>query len=443
MKDEKNLFPNFASTLRKWAPGFALAILTIILMIFFKSQRGDVSKLIEKGKGELVKLYSQGLQPLVDESPISSEDVFNFALYRNLPINRERNKILQIDADSTGNQYFEIKPANISQTTINLQKFKDYLELETEESERFDSLLSSYKYDVYASILTKKGNTIAVDPNIINLHSALMADIARFAQNKNPKKAEQFIPIDFTLAHNADVDELVKGLRTTDQYEYVFFTPDTIFNLACVVDKEKIKSDIKEQVQLAEKGNAKSLPYLVEVKNPATNSTGAAGSVKFSLDKNLVKVFPEMNYSRVETAPEIAKLRDELGKITFKLSSDIMDVAKVSGEMAVLVNMREFNKGIDISVGDDFHFEFNLEDFENNMEEIASEFENYDARDWEAFGEKISKLYGEYAETISDSLTGKEKKDIRIEMQELKQEMKLVKEEIAKKRKLSKPIRKK
>lgn len=443
MKDENNLFPNFASTLRKWAPGFALAILTVILMIFFKSQRGSVTGLIEKGKDELAKLYSQDLQPLVGESPISSEDVFNFALYRNLPISWERNKILQIDADSNGQQYFEIKPATMSENTQNLPKFKSYLGLDSKESENLDTLLNSYKYDIYASILTKKGNTLAVDPNIINLHSALMADITKFAQSKDKRKAEKLIPIDFAMANNADLDRLVEDVRNTQPSEFIFFTPDSIFNLAYVVDKDKVIRDIKDHDLAIEEKRSEPGPYFVEMSKPLVSPEIKRSPVEFTWDENKVKIFPGITEIHHANAPELQELSDKLGKVTFKFSSDMMDVAKVAGEMAVLVSMSELEDSFNIQLGDDFRFEFNLEELEDNIEEIADEIENFDTKDWEEFGQKMAELYGEYSETLSDSLSSEEFDKVRTEMKELKKEMKLVKEEIVKKRKLSKPIRKK
>ena len=88
--------------LKKYLPAVGLTALTILLMIFFKMNSNKGAKIFEEGKVLLADFYIQNLKPLFYDSPISREDVFEFAVNSQIPIDKNDNKSLQIGTDNTG-----------------------------------------------------------------------------------------------------------------------------------------------------------------------------------------------------------------------------------------------------------------------------------------------------------------------------------------------------
>ena len=100
----------FRDLAKKYLPVSSLILLTILLMIFFRYKKNDIGRLIESGKENLISFYAQNLKPLFATTDISNEDVFNFALYQSIPIDKQNNKILTVTNQDADNQVYEIKP---------------------------------------------------------------------------------------------------------------------------------------------------------------------------------------------------------------------------------------------------------------------------------------------------------------------------------------------
>mgnify|MGYP000896189243 FL=1 len=69
-----------------------LILLTIGLMIIFKNNSSNLKDLPD----DLISFYAKNLKPLFYQTSITEEDIFNFALYQNIPIDKQNNKLLQI-----------------------------------------------------------------------------------------------------------------------------------------------------------------------------------------------------------------------------------------------------------------------------------------------------------------------------------------------------------
>lgn len=441
MIDHDDRSKDVLKKLKNWAPGIALVSLTLVLMIFFKINRGKLSGMLEEGKGELVKLYTANLQPLLEQTTISNEDLFNFALYRNLPVNKDRKRILQIDADQAGNDYFEILPANINPQTKNLAKFVKYMDIQGSDLDSLNSLFESYRSPIYASILVKDTQTVAVDPNIINLHKALLADLMRFAYSTNAKVAKNIIPADYTVVENPELSSYVSDVKSTKPTEYIFYSPDTIFNVKCQVDKKKMFSDIKS----AEKTGKVSSPvtlsnYVFEPGHSGAAMAVNAGNVfNYKYDHGSVKIYPSPEYMNKIVMPELKNFNKELGKFSFKMTTDITDLAKTTGELAALAAIENLDSNIKIDLGDEFKFEFNLENFATELEKSIKE---NNQQDWEEFGKKMQGMALKIANQFKDSLTVQDQSKLKEEMEKLKEELQGASKEISRKRKLYKPKRK-
>ena len=441
MTNQENRSKDFFISLKKWSPGIALSLLTVALMIFFKVNQGKLSGMLQEGKGELLKLYTANLQPLLEQTTISDEDIFNFALYRNLPVNKDRKRILQIDADEQGDDFFEILPASVIPETRNYTKFIEYMNLQGKDLDSLNSLLESYRSPIYASILVKDEETVAVDPNIINLHKALLADLMRFAYNNNPKLAKNIIPADYTLVENPGITSYVADVKSIKPTEYIFYTPDTIFNVKCQVDKKSIYSDIKNAEKTGGVMNPVALSnYVFEpgVANAAERSS-SAHSFNYKYENGAVKIYPSSVYMNEIVVPELKKLNEELGKFSIKMTSDIIDVAKVTSEITALAAIENLGQNIKIDIGDDFKFEFNLENFATELEK---NIRSNNQENWEEFGKKMQSMAFKIASQYQDSLSAEDRMKLKDEMKKLKEELKDVSKEMSNSRKLYKPKRK-
>lgn len=424
---------------RKWIPGITLGLLTIFLMIFFKTQQGSLTTFIDQGKEEIVKFYTENLYPLIHETTITNEDVFNFALYRNLPVNKDRKRILQIDADESGKEYIEIIPANLMTETKNYEKFISLMDLSSSEIDSLNRLLDSYRYPIYSSVLFKDEKTLAVNPNIINLHRVLFADLTRFAQSVDKNKAQKIIPVNYVFTENPDIDALIHEVKNPGQSEFVFYSPDTVFNLECDFNKEELYSNIKmiEEKSPAIHNNLNRVA--IDLQTLKEEHKRHRPNFNYVWDNKSVKIFPTEYWKNQFNLPELQNLNEDLGKLSMQMTTDIIEIAKVSAQLASVMALENMNEKTEHALAENMSFEFNVEQFTEQIEENAKAFEN---QDWEEFGKKMQTIGLMFAEKYADSLSGKEQVEFEQNMQELKEQLKEMSDEFKQKRKLNKPKRK-
>ncbi|MFC2135068.1 hypothetical protein ACFLTH_10660, partial [Bacteroidota bacterium] len=239
-------FSNLAK-LKKYLPGAALFILTLSLMIFFKYNKQEIRSMIETGKGNLFDFYTQNLKPLLFKTDISNEDIFNFALYQNIPIDKAEKKVLQINEESSGYDVFTVQPTVFRESTSNYEKFKHNLELNEKEKARVDSILESYKNELYSSILVNENNTIAVNPRVIDLRKAIVTDIALFAKKINEGRFDKFSEKDFEfdLSDAEGFADVIDIAKSTADNDFIFITPDTVFTSECEFDRAEMLAGLE------------------------------------------------------------------------------------------------------------------------------------------------------------------------------------------------------
>lgn len=223
----------------KYFPVSALVMLTILLMLFFKYNKRDINRLLEKGKDNLLAFYSENLKPLFASTEISNEDVFNFALYESLPIDKEKNKVLLLSNQESGNLVYEIKPSAFNPNTRNYESFVDYLELGKDEKKIADSILSSYKQEIYLSVLTNEKNAVAINPKLNELQKAVLADLLTFADKVNEKKTSELFHSEKKFFADNKLSSYSVAAKEIPHSDFIFITPDTVF-------QNWIKVDLKE-----------------------------------------------------------------------------------------------------------------------------------------------------------------------------------------------------
>ena len=116
---EGNLSKNIMNvdSIKKFLPYIFLLLLTLVLMFFFKHHKQEISRMLEEGKNNIVSFYTSNLKPLFTQTQISEEDLFNFALYKSLPLDKDKNKVLVLSNDNLGNREYVIKSEAITSET--------------------------------------------------------------------------------------------------------------------------------------------------------------------------------------------------------------------------------------------------------------------------------------------------------------------------------------
>ena len=97
---------------KKWLPISALTLITLGLMAILKFNPNLIDNLVEQQKSNIAGFYKENLKPLLYAANLTNEDIFNFALYQELPLDSANQQVLKLGYDSAGTEYFEIKNAS-------------------------------------------------------------------------------------------------------------------------------------------------------------------------------------------------------------------------------------------------------------------------------------------------------------------------------------------
>ncbi|MEK6552273.1 MAG: hypothetical protein AABZ54_02340, partial [Bacteroidota bacterium] len=283
-------FDNF----KKFVPYIILFLLTIALMFFFKYNKRDIGRIIEAGKNNLLAL-AKNLKPLLFETEINNEDVFNFALYQSIPLDKGKNKVLLISKDEPGNNIYEIKPASHNRQTKNYDTFVKLLGLNEKQKAEADSILNSYKKEIYSSVLVNDKNTIAVNPRLPALQQAVLADLISFAQKVDETKSKELFPNAYKFYNNEKISNMIVSAKQIPNNEYILITPDTVARTYFNWDQEKFNKHLADFEKSKTVGHPPMPKYdfnfdVIPEKVKNKHSVAAESDYSFKLDSNLFKV---------------------------------------------------------------------------------------------------------------------------------------------------------
>jgi len=247
--------------------------------------------MIKAGTSDLLSL-AQNLKPLLFHTEINDEDVFNFALYQSLPLDKEKNKVLIVSTNEQGNNIFEVKPAEYNPNTDNYSTFVRYLDLNKEQRREADSLLNSYKKEIYSSVLVNDKNTIAINPKLSELRQAILADLISFSQKVNADKSYQLFEKKLKFNGDKRINDLIASAKDIPQSEYILISPDTVARTHFTWDRDKFNKNLNEW------GKNKNLTYspMIKLENPERrvsnnrNPNTPESDFSFKIDSNKFKV---------------------------------------------------------------------------------------------------------------------------------------------------------
>ncbi len=396
MKESTKIF------LKKYIPFIGLASLTILLMIFFKINSNKGAKIFEEGKVILADFYVQNLKPLFYDSEITRDDIFEFAVNNQIPIDKEDKKSLQIGTDDSGEEYFQIISTPEAKNENNYYAFKKILNLNESQQKLLDSLLDSYREDLYSAVLVNDDNTYAINSELHLIQKAIAYDLYEFTYSLKPGSS-------FSSSVKADqvkLDNFVYSFRKNDTNNFIVFAQDTILETSLVFDKLKLENDIEKlhfDKQKLKDQIAKN-NFTVAVVKDELNKLSAGISQKSVVvrkDKKNDKVIvvnngkinlgiPNIDLSSLSDLPKNIEL---LSNMHINLTTD-----SVNNQLSLsLTTNDEKSKAINFVIGLDER------EIEKAIEESVKNINWENINEWEEFGLKIDSLASSFEFEIQDS----------------------------------------
>ncbi|MGB8319304.1 MAG: hypothetical protein WCE54_14320 [Ignavibacteriaceae bacterium] len=286
--------------IKKWYPAIGFTIVTIALMIILKFNPTLIDDIVKEQKTNLSGFYTENLKPLLLTAGLTNEDIFNFALSKQLPLDKSSNKFLVLGSKANGDDYFEIKNASIIPDVNSFEKFVRALKLNNEQKHQMDSILDSYADDLQSQVLVNDKNTVAINPNLWNYHKAIFADIMAFAKDANRNEFNKIVPAGYTFYDKPEVDNFVKNIKNRPDSQYIFITPDSVFSSTFSFDKDKFRAEMEKFHKELNKNlkefnkNTKGFRF-----NIMMDSNLAKLKHDTSFNKNF-KIFVDSNMCRIE-----------------------------------------------------------------------------------------------------------------------------------------------
>ena len=285
---------------RKWYPAIGFTIITVALMVILKFNPNLIEDIVKQQKTNLSGFYTENLKPLLLTAGLTNDDIFNFALSKQLPLDKSSNKYLVLGSKANGDDYFEIKNASIIPDVNSFDKFVRALKLNNEQKHQMDSILDSYADDLQSQVLVNDNNTVAINPNLWNYHKAIFADIMAFAKDANRSEFNKIVPSGYTFYDKPEVDNFVRNIKNRPDSQYIFITPDSVFSSTFNFNKDKFRAEmekfhkeLKENLKEFNK-NSKGFRFNVMI-----DSSLAKLKHDTSINKNF-KIFIDSNMCRIE-----------------------------------------------------------------------------------------------------------------------------------------------
>jgi hypothetical protein len=430
--------------LKKWTPVIGFSLLTIVVMLFLKFNPNVLDELVESQKTKIAGFYQQNLRPLLYAANLTNEDIFNFAFYKQLPLDKSNNQYLHIGTDSSGNEFFEIKKSSEIPPSDNLNRFISALNLNERQKGQVDSIIAAYAEDLQSQILVNDNNTVAINPNLLNYNKALVADLYAFASRTKSKEFERIMPAVYKTVDYASLNKVLKEIKASNNDQYIFIAPDTIFSEKFAFDRIKFKKEM-EQLQKnleALKEERKNYNYNFKFSSDSSFNKNKY-SVKFDsnwaknfkviLDSNVCRVQipkivtpPHMpNFDSIFTNMHLEKVTEIMKDFTFEMPKDF---PQKGGEFKM-----QFKIGDSLNT---IRFNMNPINIDSIVKSSMKMLDSLHIYMPQNFNVNIDSLLNKNARfNLNDSLKKWNGKEYQKQMEEYKKQMKILREELKKEEK--------
>ena len=415
-------------SIKRYLPIVALAIITVALMFYFKENRGgNLVEIVDKGKTDLISLYTDNLQPLLFGTDITHEDVFNFAFFQTLPLDKNENNMLKISDEADGSTNYQVIPASYKSDTKNYEYFVHFMAFDEKQKAGLDSLLESYQSELAEAVLTNEENTIAVNNNIALLQKAILSDIASYSQAINKPKIGELLGSNFSVLDSRESMKLIDEIRRDTSSEYLVIAGDTAFTSRLEFDRERIEQVLSEAKDSLPKEKEEifnvratpgkpikpPLPKIVTLKDiipkppgkpikPPLPKMPKKGNVNFDSSYTYTYAAPDFDFDQWQMEDKsfdslkivLSELRENLKNLSFKFDTDSIK------------NSLQFEFKSDVDSLENLEFEMNIDGLgEIINRSIDGALNNpADEKYWEDFGVHIESLSTGFIKIKTDSL---------------------------------------
>ncbi len=431
---ETRLFANLNSektsklNLKKWIPITAITMITLALMAILKFNPNLVDDLINQQKSNLAGFYKENLQPLLYAADINNEDIFNFAVYQELPLDKTNTQVLKLGNDVKGKEFFEIKKANIKTDSNNLQKFMAALDFDQEEMKNIDSIIGSYSDQLASLVLVNDKNSVAINPKIWNTRKLILADILAFAKKHASANLNRIIPEQAIQFDDRSIAKWINEAKLSKDNQYIFCTSDSVFKEDLVFDMNEFKENMKQMAEEFKQQNVqkfKTPKYHFKLDSTVTKQKrNSDWGKEFSvvIDTNLIKVSMQnfvMDFPNVEL-PDF----DSIAIVIHEATKNFSTVRPPSPPMTVgnRNNNYEFKAVIPKKKG----AEINLDSLMQirNIENNKNRFDKNESLKKDS-GDNSSQLFNR------DSIILMQNRELKKEMDKLRKELQQFRQEFS------------
>ena len=307
--------------LQKWIPAAALVVVTIVVMITLKINPDLLDNMWENQKTMLAGFYKENLKPVLYAANLTTDDIFNFAMNNELPLDNTRKQYLLLGYDDSGKEFFEIRNSDEKVKRESYNNFVSAMKLNDKQKEMVDSILGSYGDALESQLLVNDKNTVAINPNLWNYRKAIFADILVAAEKMNVKEFHRMVPDGIDLNDKVRIVNAVQQLKSSPSNQYIFVTPDSVFTEPYVfnpgpheIEIKKIEKEIAEHEKQIEQFTL-SIRYDTTLKH-LTNVNRVGNQFHISVDPNICRVdIPQLSIQFAEI-PDIDSMNEMIETAT-------------------------------------------------------------------------------------------------------------------------------
>jgi len=435
---------SFKRRIKKWLPVTSIVTLTLSLMLVLKFNPEFLENIVEEQKSNLAGFYKENLKPLLFAADLNNEDIFNFAFYNKLPLDNTKKQYLQLGSDSSGKEFFEIRTAGEENNNDNFQKFVQTLDLNDSQKSKFDSIMSDYAEQLQSQVLVNDKNTVAINHNLWNYRKAIAADILNFAKLSNVKAINDVMPTLFKF-DTPDVERMVSSVKSADDNEYIFITPDSLFVDTFKFDKKEFQKDMDKFREDMRKSMEDYKNSQVEMKEATIrlklDSTIARLKKAPKTEKN-INVFIDSNLCRVHLNniiipriefPDMDSLEAMINEATRQVRSFSFTIPKLNK------NISKFKYDVKVFPGDtirSFKFYGNGSNADSLSRLYMQHFKNYNFNfpfNQDSLAEWFNQNFGSDSTFFGNPMNLENRmKEFEEEMGKFKEEMDKLKKELKK-----------
>ena len=239
-------------------PVIAFSTLCILFMVFFQFNTDFVKKVFSEKEQVLARL-SSNLKPLLFATSLTTDDMFDFAFNKEIPLNKENNQVIKLGTNLQGENYIEVKNADTSNAKMDYKNFVGSLNLRPEQIKEMDKILDKYSDKIASAVLVDDKNTVAINSQLWTYHNQLRKELVDYAAKANPVAMHAIAPRTPYVSGQPPIPSAPEQALNT--YYCIsadsFFTAPLTVDIAAIekaVDAEKVAAKIhKATTQLQRK----------------------------------------------------------------------------------------------------------------------------------------------------------------------------------------------